>query len=56
MNETQSLIWLAELSVSSCCRVAINIPAYDETNENAPQNFGIYHCPKCGNDCEELIE
>ena len=47
---------IASISLSSCCRVAIDVPEYDETNENAPQNYGIYHCPKCENECSELIE
>ena len=37
---------IASISLSSCCRVAIDLQEFDETNENAPQNYGIYHCPK----------
>jgi len=41
-----------DIRVSSCCDVVLDMPEFDEYNENAPQNFGIYTCPKCNKDCE----
>ncbi len=40
--------------VSSCCEAVLDIPEFDECNEWAPENYGIYTCPECGKDCEAI--
>lgn len=45
-----------KIASTNCCDEVIDLPDFDDQNENAPQNFGIYHCPVCDHDCDVTID